>query len=223
MSGSIASMTALRVEARPAAAAARGCRARRGRAPSDAHQRQQLRLRRRRGQPMAERLDADLAQALLLAADVDREAGSSPTSTVASPGTTPRRARRATRCPDLAPHRRRHRLAVDRSVPRASFRDVQRRSIAVPSGGEASRGALRAVLESARMIVGVPREIKAEENRVALTPSGAGALVAHGHRGARRARRRRGVASPRRALSRRRRHARRRAARCGTAPRWSSR
>jgi alanine dehydrogenase len=32
------------------------------------------------------------------------------------------------------------------------------------------------------MIVGVPREIKAEENRVALTPSGAGALVAHGHR-----------------------------------------
>jgi alanine dehydrogenase len=31
------------------------------------------------------------------------------------------------------------------------------------------------------MIVGVPREIKEEENRVALTPSGAGALVAHGH------------------------------------------
>ena len=33
-----------------------------------------------------------------------------------------------------------------------------------------------------RMIVGVPREIKDEENRVALTPSGVGALVAHGHR-----------------------------------------
>jgi len=32
------------------------------------------------------------------------------------------------------------------------------------------------------MIVGVPREIKEEENRVALTPSGAGALAAHGHR-----------------------------------------
>jgi alanine dehydrogenase len=32
------------------------------------------------------------------------------------------------------------------------------------------------------MTVGVPREIKEEENRVALTPSGAGALVAHGHR-----------------------------------------
>ncbi len=32
------------------------------------------------------------------------------------------------------------------------------------------------------MIVGVAREIKEEENRVALTPSGAGALVAHGHR-----------------------------------------
>jgi alanine dehydrogenase len=32
------------------------------------------------------------------------------------------------------------------------------------------------------MVVGVPREIKEEENRVALTPSGAGALVAHGHR-----------------------------------------
>jgi alanine dehydrogenase len=31
------------------------------------------------------------------------------------------------------------------------------------------------------VIVGVPREIKAEENRVALTPSGAGAFVAHGH------------------------------------------
>jgi len=31
------------------------------------------------------------------------------------------------------------------------------------------------------MIVGVPREVKAEENRVALTPIGAGALVAHGH------------------------------------------
>ncbi len=32
------------------------------------------------------------------------------------------------------------------------------------------------------MIVGVPREIKEEESRVALTPSGAGALVTHGHR-----------------------------------------
>ncbi|MGH7895434.1 MAG: alanine dehydrogenase [Candidatus Binatia bacterium] len=31
------------------------------------------------------------------------------------------------------------------------------------------------------MVVGVPREIKAEENRVALTPSGVGAFVAHGH------------------------------------------
>jgi alanine dehydrogenase len=32
------------------------------------------------------------------------------------------------------------------------------------------------------MIIGVPREIKEEESRVALTPSGVGALVAHGHR-----------------------------------------
>jgi alanine dehydrogenase len=32
------------------------------------------------------------------------------------------------------------------------------------------------------MVVGVPREIKEEENRVALTPSGVGAFVAHGHR-----------------------------------------
>jgi alanine dehydrogenase len=32
------------------------------------------------------------------------------------------------------------------------------------------------------MIVGVPREVKEEESRVALTPSGAGAFVAHGHR-----------------------------------------
>jgi alanine dehydrogenase len=31
------------------------------------------------------------------------------------------------------------------------------------------------------MIVGVPREVKDEESRVALTPSGVGALVAHGH------------------------------------------
>jgi alanine dehydrogenase len=31
------------------------------------------------------------------------------------------------------------------------------------------------------VIVGVPREIKPEENRVALTPSGAGAMVSHGH------------------------------------------
>ncbi len=32
------------------------------------------------------------------------------------------------------------------------------------------------------MIIGVPKEIKAEENRVALTPAGANALVAHGHK-----------------------------------------
>jgi alanine dehydrogenase len=32
------------------------------------------------------------------------------------------------------------------------------------------------------MVIGVPREIKEEENRVALTPAGAGALAAHGHR-----------------------------------------
>lgn len=31
------------------------------------------------------------------------------------------------------------------------------------------------------MILGVPKEIKAEENRVAMTPIGVGALVAHGH------------------------------------------
>ena len=31
------------------------------------------------------------------------------------------------------------------------------------------------------MRVGVPKEIKADENRVALTPSGAAALIAHGH------------------------------------------
>ena len=32
------------------------------------------------------------------------------------------------------------------------------------------------------MIVGIPKEIKAEENRVAITPSGVAALAAHGHR-----------------------------------------
>jgi alanine dehydrogenase len=31
------------------------------------------------------------------------------------------------------------------------------------------------------MIIGVPKEIKAEENRVAITPAGVNALVAHGH------------------------------------------
>jgi alanine dehydrogenase len=31
------------------------------------------------------------------------------------------------------------------------------------------------------VVVGVPREVKAEESRVALTPSGVGAFVAHGH------------------------------------------
>ncbi len=31
------------------------------------------------------------------------------------------------------------------------------------------------------MIIGVPKEIKAEENRVAITPAGVSALVAHGH------------------------------------------
>ncbi|HVM96692.1 MAG TPA: alanine dehydrogenase [Candidatus Acidoferrales bacterium] len=32
------------------------------------------------------------------------------------------------------------------------------------------------------MIIGIPKEIKAEENRVAMTPAGVSALVAHGHR-----------------------------------------
>jgi len=32
------------------------------------------------------------------------------------------------------------------------------------------------------MIIGVPKEIKAEENRVAITPAGVSALVAHGHK-----------------------------------------
>src|SRR4051812_32110982 len=32
------------------------------------------------------------------------------------------------------------------------------------------------------MIVGVPKETKPEENRVAITPTGVAALVGHGHR-----------------------------------------
>ena len=32
------------------------------------------------------------------------------------------------------------------------------------------------------MVIGIPKEIKAEENRVAITPSGVAALAAHGHR-----------------------------------------
>ena len=31
------------------------------------------------------------------------------------------------------------------------------------------------------MIIGIPKEVKAEESRVAITPSGVAALVAHGH------------------------------------------
>ena len=31
------------------------------------------------------------------------------------------------------------------------------------------------------MVIGIPREIKAEETRVAITPIGVAALVAHGH------------------------------------------
>ncbi|MGH7774678.1 MAG: alanine dehydrogenase, partial [Candidatus Binatia bacterium] len=31
------------------------------------------------------------------------------------------------------------------------------------------------------MIVGVPKEIKEEENRVAVTPTGVAAFVSHGH------------------------------------------
>ena len=34
---------------------------------------------------------------------------------------------------------------------------------------------------SALMVIGIPREIKAEETRVAITPIGVAALVAHGH------------------------------------------
>ena len=40
---------------------------------------------------------------------------------------------------------------------------------------------MRASATLAAVIVGVPREIKDEESRVALTPSGVGAFVAHGH------------------------------------------
>jgi len=32
------------------------------------------------------------------------------------------------------------------------------------------------------MIIGIPKEIKNNENRVALTPAGAGELVRHKHR-----------------------------------------
>jgi alanine dehydrogenase len=32
------------------------------------------------------------------------------------------------------------------------------------------------------MIIGVPKKIKAEENRVAITPAGVSTLVSHGHR-----------------------------------------
>jgi len=52
-----------------------------------------------------------------------------------------------------------------------------------PGQRQAARGEHHARQHAtlASVTIGVPREIKEEENRVALTPSGAGAFVAHGH------------------------------------------
>src|SRR5262249_32346882 len=85
-------------------------------------------------------------------------------------------ARHQPRCalPHLAPHHRRHCFAVDRPSHEARI------AFSGAPPGEASPVPACARLES--MIVGGPREVKEEESRVALTPSGVGAFVAHGHR-----------------------------------------
>src|SRR3954463_5321130 len=57
------------------------------------------------------------------------------------------------------------------------------RSISRPDGKRSSGSGPTDVLSQLEppMIVGVPREIKTNENRVALVPAGAEALVADGH------------------------------------------
>src|SRR5438093_8801033 len=107
------------------------------------------------------------------------EAASSPTRTVASPGTTPRSRRRPTRrrtssrtaaatalpsivCPTECPSWSAL-FSIEPSAPQASVRR------AVP------------LCYTCGVIVGVPRETKDDENRVALTPSGANAIRTHGH------------------------------------------
>src|SRR5882757_213007 len=55
----------------------------------------------------------------------------------------------------------------------------------VPDARKATRGvhlSSAGVVACGAMDIGVPKEIKAEEKRVAITPAGAAALVAHGHR-----------------------------------------
>ena len=59
--------------------------------------------------------------------------------------------------------------------------------------------------ERGPMLIGVPKEIKTNENRIALVPAGAEALVARGPHGAHRAGRRAGQRLPRRGVHRRRR------------------
>ena len=165
------------------------------------------------GSAMAERRDADLAARLLLAADVDA-ATPDRRRPARSPAPARCRARRARATRSRTSSRTAAATALPSIVrPTRALPAVQTRSSgATPGRGKSRRPRCARVL---RMIVGVPREIKAEESRVALTPSGVGAFVAHGHRvlvehGA-------GAAShlPDRAVSRRRRHARRRAAGLG--------
>ena len=55
-----------------------------------------------------------------------------------------------------------------------------RPTLPLKRGGALLAGAK--MIASRAMDIGVPKEIKAEENRVALTPAGTAALVAHGHR-----------------------------------------
>ena len=74
------------------------------------------------------------------------------------------------------------------------------------------------------MKVGIPREIKNHEYRVAITPSGVHELIRNGHEVVRRARRRRRLVHHRRGLRRRRRaDPRHRRRRLGRRPTWCSR
>ena len=74
-----------------------------------------------------------------------------------------------------------------------------------PEGGRSERRTLRPIPARWPMIIGVPKEIKTNENRVALVPAGCEALVARGPHGPRRAGRGRGQRLRRRRLHRGRR------------------
>src|SRR5262249_8041456 len=105
------------------------------------------------------------------------DAGSSPTSTVASPGTTPRSARCATR------RRTSSRTRAAAALPSIVFPTEPPEPVLFIER-DADQARVRdtsSACYTCKMIIGVPREIKEDESRVALTPSGVNAARTHGH------------------------------------------